>query len=241
LGHHQTMKEGPDIAKTAAMMGDPARSNMLMALMSGMALTSNELAREAGITPSTASGHLSQLEESGLVTGRKQGRYRYYKLANVDVAHAVEALVTVAARAGHLRTRPGPKNDAMREARTCYDHIAGRAAVELFERWLESGMLQWKGSEVCVSQSGREKLGQIGIDVRQMEHLRRPLCRTCIDWSERRHHLGGSIGAAVLSKVIEHGWASRVESSRTIRFRRGGEQLFVAWSSGQASHDGRRT
>lgn len=231
------MKDGPNIAKTAAMMGDPARANMLMALMSGMALTSNELAREAGITPSTASGHLSQLEASGLVTSQKQSRYRYYWLANVDVAHAVEALVTVAARAGHLRTRPGPKNDAMREARTCYDHMAGRAAVELFERWLKSGILLWKGNEVCVSQSGRGKLAQIGINVAQMEHLRRPLCRTCIDWSERRHHLGGSVGAAVLSKLIEQGWASRVESARTIRFRRNGEKAFVAWSLGAATRD----
>jgi DNA-binding transcriptional ArsR family regulator len=99
------MKDGPDISKTAAMMGDPARSNMLMALMSGMSLTSAELAREAGVTPSTASGHLTQLESSGLVTSRKQGRHRYFKLADADVAHAVEALVTIAARAGHLRSR----------------------------------------------------------------------------------------------------------------------------------------
>jgi DNA-binding transcriptional ArsR family regulator len=235
------MKDGPDIAKTAAMMGDPARANMLMALMSGMSLTSNELAREAGVTPSTASGHLSQLEASGLVTSRKQGRYRYFKLADVDVAHAVEALVTIAARAGHLRTRPGPNNDAMREARACYDHMAGRAAVELFERWLKAGILQWKGDEVCLSQSGRAKLAQIGIDVTQLEDLRRPLCRTCIDWSERRHHLGGSVGAAVLSKLIKQGWASRVEGARTIRFRRNGETAFVAWYSGAAIRDDRRS
>lgn len=234
------MKDGPDIAKTAAMMGDPARANMLMALMSGMALTSNELARDAGVTPSTASGHLSQLEANGLVTSRKQGRYRYFKLADVDVAHAVEALVTIAARAGHLRTRPGPKNDAMREARSCYDHLAGRAAVELFERWLETGILQWKGDEVCVSESGRAKLGQMGIDLTQLEDGRRPLCRTCIDWSERRHHLGGSVGAAVLSKLIEQGWASRVEGARTIRFRRDGEKAFVAWYACAANRDDRR-
>src|ERR1041385_5601856 len=116
------MKDGPDIARTAAMMGDPARANMLMALMSGTSLTAAELAREAGVSPSTASGHLSQLQASRLVVGRKQGRHRYFALADTDVAHAIEALVTVAARAGHLRTRPGPKNDAMRQARTCYDH-----------------------------------------------------------------------------------------------------------------------
>jgi DNA-binding transcriptional ArsR family regulator len=228
------MKDGPDISRTAAMMGDPARANMLMALMSGMSLTANELAREAGVTPSTTSGHLSQLEASGLVTSRKQGRYRYFKLADADVAHAVEALVTVAARAGHLRSRPGPKNDAMREARTCYDHLAGRAAVELFKHWVAVDILQWCGEEVCLSQMGRRRLVSIGIDVARLEGLRRPLCRTCIDWSERQHHLGGSVGAAVLSALIEHGWACRVEGARTIRFRRNGEAAFAAWYSGRS-------
>jgi DNA-binding transcriptional ArsR family regulator len=231
------MKDGPDISKTAAMMGDPARANMLMALMSGMSLTANELAREAGVTPSTASGHLSQLEASGLVTSRKQGRYRYFKLADADVAHAVEALVVVAARAGHLRSRPGPKNDAMRQARTCYDHLAGHAAVELFKRWVAVGILQWRGDEVCLSQTGRQGLVSTGIDVARLEGLRRPLCRTCIDWSERQHHLGGSIGAAVLSTLIEHGWACRVDGARTIHFQRNGEAAFISWYSGPSMAD----
>ncbi|MGB3556893.1 MAG: winged helix-turn-helix domain-containing protein, partial [Jannaschia sp.] len=142
------MKEGPDISKVASMMGDPARANMLMALMSGMALTAKELAREAGVTPSTASTHLTQLEASGLVRSRKQGRFRYIDLADTDVAQAVEALVTVAARAGHMRTRPGPKNDKMRAARSCYDHLAGRVAVDLFTRWVGAGILEWRGEEV---------------------------------------------------------------------------------------------
>jgi DNA-binding transcriptional ArsR family regulator len=231
------MKDGPDISKTAAMMGDPARANMLMALMSGMSLTSAELAREAGVTPSTASGHLTQLETSGLVTSQKQGRHRYFKLADTDVAHAVEALVTIAARAGHLRSRPGPKNDAMREARTCYDHLAGRAAVELFECWLSAGILRLKDGEVSLSPSGRVKLALMGIDAAELEDQRRPLCRSCIDWSERRLHLGGSIGAAVLSRLIERGWAARVHGARTIQFRRDGEKAFVAWYSGAMSSD----
>jgi DNA-binding transcriptional ArsR family regulator len=226
------MKDGPDISRTAAMMGDPARANMLMALMSGVSLTSAELAREAGVTASTASGHLSQLEASRLVSSRKQGRRRYFTLADTDVAHAVEALVTIAARAGHLRSRPGPNNDAMREARTCYDHLAGRAAVALFEHWLLSGVLRWQDGEACLSPSGRQRLARSGIDIAQLERQRRPLCRTCIDWSERRHHLGGSVGAAVLSKLIQRGWARRVQGARTISFRRNGEKAFVAWYSG---------
>ena len=117
------MRDGPDISRVAAMMGDPARANMLMALMSGMALTSNELAREASVSASTASTHLSQLESCGLVNGRRQGRFKYFALAGADVAHAIEALVAVASQAGHLRMRPGPKDDKMRRARTCYDHL----------------------------------------------------------------------------------------------------------------------
>lgn len=228
------MKDGPDIAKTAAMMGDPARGNMLMALMSGMSLTSNELAREAGVTPSTASGHLSQLEACGLVNSRRQGRCRYFNLADADVAHAVEALVTIAARAGHLRTRPGPKNDSMREARTCYDHLAGRVAVQLFEHWLSLGILQWQADEARLGATAAEFLGSIGLDMSQLESQRRPLCRTCIDWSERRNHLGGSVGAAIFSKLIDSGWACPADGARTIKFSRHGEKAFVAWYSGSA-------
>lgn len=226
------MKEGPDISKTAAMMGDPARANMLMALMSGMALTSTELAREAGITPSTASGHLSQLEVSGLVKSRKQGRFKYFTLAGSDVAHAVEALVTVAARAGHLRTRPGPRDDQMREARTCYDHLAGRLAVALFERWVATGVLQWRDEEVHLSARGHTFLDSLGIDVALLESKKRPLCRTCIDWSERKNHLGGSIGAAVFTHLLVKSWAKRADGARTVHISPRNEKKLIEWYSG---------
>ena len=133
------MKDGPDISITAALLGDPARANMVMALMSGYSLTMGELAAEAGVTLSTASVHLAKLESSRIVVSRKQGRSRHFRIADPDVAHCIEALVTVAARAGHLRTRPGPREEAMRHARSCYDHLAGRVAVHLFERWVEIG------------------------------------------------------------------------------------------------------
>ncbi len=228
------MKDGPDISKIAAMMGDPARSNMLMALMSGMALTSKELAREAGVTASTASTHLSQLEIMGLVKSRKQGRFRYISLADNDVAHAVEALVTVAARAGHLRTRPGPKDDKMRRARTCYDHLAGRLAVGLFEHWVMLGVLEWREEGVDITDKGRQFLANLNIDVQQLETKRRPLCRTCIDWSERKNHLGGSVGAALFSHMLDKGWAAREESARTVQISRRHEKAFAAWYNGTA-------
>ena len=199
------MKEGPDIALVAASLGEPARANMLMALMSGMALTATELSREAGVTPATASGHLGRLEAAGLVAREKQGRHCFFRLSDPDVAHAVEALVTVAARVGHMRTRPGPRDEAMRRARSCYDHLGGHLAVELFARWNDGGILRMSDDAVDLTERGRSNLAARGIDLAVLSKSRRPLCRRCIDWSERRHHLGGGVGAAVLTFALNQG------------------------------------
>lgn len=225
------MKDGPDISLTASMMGDPARANMIMALMSGMALTATELAREAGVTPATASGHLTKLQACGLVSGTKQGRHRYFRLADPDVAHAVEALTIVASRVGHLRTRPGPRDEAMRYARSCYDHLAGHLAVGLFEHWVARRVLRWRDDDVELTPKGRRFLAERGIELPALEGRKRPLCRACLDWSERRNHLGGGLGAAVLSRVVEKGWARREKGSRTVAFRPRGEQRFRDWYS----------
>lgn len=225
------MKDGPNISIVAAMMGDPARANMVMALMSGLSLTASELAHEAGVTASTASGHLAKLEACGLLAGRKQGRHRYFRIADPDVAHAVEALVTVAARVGHLRSRLGPKDEAMRHARSCYDHLAGHLAVDLFEHWVAGRMLAWRDDVVHLTAKGRRSLTDRGIDVPLLERKKRPLCRTCVDWSERRNHLGGSIGAAILSHIADRGWAVRKAGSRTVQFSARGEKSFIAWYS----------
>jgi DNA-binding transcriptional ArsR family regulator len=148
------MKETPDVSTTVAILGDPARANMIMALMSGMALTATELAREAGVTPATASGHLAKLQGCGLVSVQKQGRHRYYRIADPEVADAVEALVSIAARVGHLRTRPGPKDRAMRLARTCYDHLAGHLAVDLHAHWVAAGLLARPDDAVGLTAKG---------------------------------------------------------------------------------------
>ena len=223
------MKEGPDLSLPAAMMGDPARANMLMALMSGMHLTATELANEAGVTPATASVHLAKLSASGLITATKQGRHKYFCIADADVAHAIEALVIVASRAGHMRTKPGPKNEAMRTARSCYDHLAGKSAVTLFETWLKSGVLAWEHDVITLSGRGRVFLKARGIDLDILEKNKRPLCRSCIDWSERRHHLGGAVGAAVLSHALNSGWVSRDGTSRTLSFEADGERALMNW------------
>ena len=226
------MRDGPDISRVAAMMGDPARANMLMALMSGMALTSNELAREASVSASTASTHLSQLESCGLVNGRRQGRFKYFALAGADVAHVIEALVAVASQAGHLRMRPGPKDDMMRRARTCYDHLAGHLAVAMFEHWVAIGVLKWRDEAVFLTDEGRSFLLGLGIDAASPQRERRPLCRTCIDWSERKNHLGGSVGAAVFSLLLGKGWGRREARDRSVRISPPQERAFVAWYEG---------
>ena len=226
------MKEGPDVSIVAALIGDPARANMLMALMSGLALSGTELAAEAGVTLSTASTHLGKLEKTGLVTASKQGRTRYFRLADPGVAAAVEALIPIATRVGHLRTRPGPRDLAMRQARSCYDHLAGQLAVALLDRWLARKVLRQNGSALELTSSGRRHLKRLGIDAAALESGKRPLCRTCIDWSERRRHLGGGLGAAILDHIFECRWAVREGRSRVLRFSPRGEQGFMRWYSG---------
>ena len=223
------MKYGPDIAIVASLMGDPARANMVLALMSGQALSAAELAHEAGVTPPTATGHLSKLVSLGLLKGEKQGRHRFFQLCDPDVGEAVEALIAVAARAGHLRTRPGPRDEAMRHARSCYDHLGGRLAVDLTGRWLAAGLLAWRGGAFQLTRKGRDFLSGRGIELSRLESLKRPLCRSCMDWSERRPHLGGSLGAAVLAHVVIEGWAVRGQGVRSVSFSRRGEENFVRW------------
>jgi DNA-binding transcriptional ArsR family regulator len=226
------MRSGPDIALVASLIGDPARANMVLALMSGQALSAADLAREAGVTPSTATGHLTKLVSAGLLNARKQGRHRYFQIAEPDVGHAVEALIAVAARAGHLRTRPGPKDEAMRHARSCYDHLAGRIAVEMFGHWMASGILCWRSRALHLTRKGRDFLGRRGIAFAPLENGKRPLCRSCMDWSERRHHLAGTLGAEILDMTVAKGWAIREARQRTVSFSKRGEENFVRWYSG---------
>ncbi|HXS06283.1 MAG TPA: helix-turn-helix domain-containing protein [Rhizomicrobium sp.] len=225
------MKTGPDISRVASLIGDPARANMMLALMSGGSLSAADLAREAGVTPSTATGHLSKLVEAGLLSVRKQGRNRYFTVAELDVAHAVEALIAVAARAGHLRTRPGPRDEAMRHARSCYDHLAGRLAVNLFGHWLAAGLLAWRKGAIHLTRKGRDFLRGRGVALDVLEGQKRPLCRACMDWSERRHHLAGLLGAEILALAVAKGWAVRESRLRTVSFSRRGEENFVRWYS----------
>ena len=222
------MKDGPDIAFIGSLIGDPARANMLTALMSGKALTASELSVEAGITPQTASSHLARLTEAGLVSPRKQGRHRYYGLADDHVASVLESLMGLAARKGHLRTRTGPKDPELRKARICYNHLAGDLGVRIYESLLFNGhLIDGDAGRIDLSPSGEAFLASLGIDPSAVSSPRQARCRPCLDWSERRYHLAGSAGRALLARFQELGWARRVEGSRLVRFSQAGERALI--------------
>jgi DNA-binding transcriptional ArsR family regulator len=223
------MKDGPDIASLAALIGDPARANMLTSLMSGMALTAGELAREAAVTPQTASTHLAKLIEARLVAVEAQGRHRYFKLGGPDVADALEGLMELASRTGRMRTRPGPRDQALREARVCYDHLAGTMGVRMHDTLIEQGAIIATRDGLGLSSAGRARFIAEGIDIGKLEQKDRPLCRACLDWSERRHHLTGTLGASLLQLVFERGWASRDPKGRAVAFSRSGRSSFEAF------------
>jgi DNA-binding transcriptional ArsR family regulator len=229
------MKAGPDIAMVAALVGDPARSNMLTALMTGRALTASELAHQAGVTPQTASSHLSKLEAGGLVEQEKQGRHRYFRLSDPDVASVLEGLEGLAARAGHMRMRTGPKDPALRHARVCYDHLAGDLGVQMLDSMKQQKLLRQRKQDIELTAEGERFLTEtLQISADALAHPRRPLCRACLDWSERRHHLAGTLGAALLNRFTELKWAARdpTPGSRVVNFTRNGEKRFSALFGG---------
>jgi DNA-binding transcriptional ArsR family regulator len=225
------MKAGPDIAMVAALVGDPARCNMLTALMTGRALTASELAHQAGITPQTASSHLAKLEAGGLIEQEKQGRHRYYRLSDPDVAGVLEGLESLAARAGHMRLRTGPKDPALRRARVCYDHLAGDLGVQMLDSMRSQRLVRQKKQDIELTAEGERFLAKsLQISAGALAHPRRPVCKACLDWSERRHHLAGTLGAAIMTRFTELKWAARdaTPGSRVVNFSRNGEKRFAA-------------
>lgn len=218
------MKDGPVIAQVAAVIGDPGRANMLVELLAGRALTASELALAAGVAAPTASGHLAKLVEARMIAVAPQGRHRYFRLADPHVAEVLEGLMGLAQRTGAVRRRPGPREPALRAARVCYDHLAGERAVALAQS-LEGRGLVNLGPKARLTPSGREFFVDLGFDLPALERSRRPLCRACLDWSERKSHLAGSLGAAILGRVIDAGWARRAEG-RVVAFTQAGGAAF---------------
>lgn len=221
------MKDGPDIARIANLVGDPARANMLTALMAGGALTASELALEAGVTVQTASSHLAKLMEGGLLSLAAQGRHRYYGLASPQIAGMLEAIMGVAASVGPKRARPGPREATMREARICYDHLAGDHAVTMLDGFLARDILVKSGDSIRIGKAGPGYFEAVGIDPEGLTTTRRPVCRACLDWSVRRSHLAGTLGAAIYDKILAEKWARRDAESRAVIFSPKGKQAFA--------------
>jgi DNA-binding transcriptional ArsR family regulator len=220
------MKDGPNIARIAALLGDPARADVLTALMTDRALTATELAAIAGVTKQTMSAHLSKLVDASLLAVARQGRHRYFRLADADVAGLVESLMGVAFRTGAVRLLSSPREPALRRARICYDHLAGELGVMAYEALLSRGALKMSRDELRLSDSGAGWFGRLGIDVGAAARQHRIFCRPCLDWSERRYHLAGSLGAALLSRIHTLGWAARDRHSRVVRFTPRGQLAF---------------
>ena len=210
-------------AEVAALTGDPARASMLHALMDGRALTATELARAAGITPQSASSHLARMTAVGLLAVEKQGRHRYHRLATPSVARMMESIMQVAAdlEPEHKRLSVGPRDAALRKARTCYDHFAGQLGVALADALVEQGRIELTNDAGILTDTGIAFFGDIGIDTgllqaRGTKRSGRILCRPCLDWSERRPHLAGALGAALCVHSMEQGWTRRLPGTRAV-------------------------
>ena len=219
------MKDGPSIARIASLIGDRARSEMLTALLGGQALTATELAGVADVSKQTASAHLARLLEARLVAMESQGRHRYFRLADEDVAELLENLMGVAYRTGAVRLKSSPREPALRKARVCYDHLAGDLGVLAFDAFRKRRWIAHDESGLALSAAGERFCRDLGLDP-SAGASRRPLCRVCLDWSARRHHLAGRLGAALLARCYELGWARRRHGTRIVDFTERGEREF---------------
>jgi DNA-binding transcriptional ArsR family regulator len=219
------MTNGPYIAEAASLIGDPARANMLAALVGGHAMTATELGLSAGIAASTASGHLAKLLEGRLVSVTSTGRHRYFRLASPGVARVLEDLMALATD-GPPRHRPKSRcDDAMARARTCYDHLAGKLGVALADSMASRGLIILSDDGGLITDAGGDFLSGLGVEL-QTKRTRRTLCRPCLDWSERRWHVGGAVGAALADRCFALGWTERRSDSRAITTTAAGERAF---------------
>jgi DNA-binding transcriptional ArsR family regulator len=229
----------PGLSRIGALLADPGRAAMLWSLMDGAARPAGELTMIAGVSPSAASGHLARLTEGGLLALEVSGRHRYYRIATADIAAAIEALANLARASAPQRApehRPSAVPLDMRYGRTCYDHLAGELAVRIFDgmiarNWLAAAM-HGPGT-LDATPDGIQAFAELGIDMKAQRARRRRFACTCIDWSERRPHLGGALGAALLHACEEHGWIERTAKRRVLRVTPAGQRHFDDFFTGR--------
>ena len=220
------MGEVAQLAEIASLVGDPARANILSALMDGRAHTASELAYLANIAAPTASGHLAKLRTARLITLARQGRHHYYRLASPEVARMIEAIGTVAAAGPPRHIALSRHALSMRESRTCYDHLAGRVAVAVADGLVAQGAIVLGEDGGEVTDIGADFLARFGVDLTAARTRKRAFCRPCLDWTERRPHLGGAVGAALLCRCSALGWIERLRDSRAVRITAAGYRGF---------------
>jgi DNA-binding transcriptional ArsR family regulator len=211
------MDADAQVAPVAALVADATRATILFALSDGRALPACDLALQAGVTAATISYQLEKLIAGGLVAAERHGRHRYYRLASPTVIRLLEALATVAPPAAARTFREGQEGKALRLARTCYDHLAGQLGVRIAEALLARGCLIPKDRDYVLTPGGERLFGRLAVDVAGARAARRSFARACLDWSERRYHLAGALGAALLDRLFELGWIERTRSSRAVR------------------------
>ena len=224
------MITGPIIAEIAALVGDPARATMVSALLDGRSLTASELAGAARITPQTASAHLAKLTEAGLLSVVRNGRQRHFRLASPRVADMIDGIVAVALEK-RPRFRPlSQQSRALSAARICYDHLAGRLSVDLTDAFVARKYIVLDEETAEVTTAGARFLSTFGIELSTRRSTRRPLCRLCLDWTERRPHIAGAVGAAITKRCFDLGWMERMKRSHAVLVtplgRRGFQESF---------------
>lgn len=212
--------------RLARLISVPSRAAMLLALADGRALPAGELAFRAKVSNQTASEHLTRMKEEGVVESEKCGRHRYYRVSSIRMIETIEDLLAASAEIS-LRDRPDRSRvDPLRAARMCYDHLAGRLGVSLSERFLEAGWVSLEEKDYSVTEIGWTFLASIGIDRRILESSRRLFARRCIDWSERKPHIGGALGAAMAARFMELDWIRRSPDSRVVYATHSGRKSF---------------
>ena len=211
------------LQEVAGLMGDPARAAMLVGLLDGRALTAGELSMIAGVSPQNASGHLNKLRQANLICIEAQGRHRYYRLASSDVAHALESLAAISS-APKLTEKESPELSQLRFSRTCYDHLAGKVATEITSALLRHGYLRAKGRDFAITAGGSVFFATLGIETTALHAQRRVLARRCLDWTERKPHISGALGAALLLRFKELRWIVPLRGSRVVRITAAGQE-----------------
>lgn len=228
VDYRRTMDADVNIAPVATLMGDVARARMLTMLMDGRAWTAKELAYGAGVTPQTASSHLAKLLQARLLVMERQSRHRYYRLASTSVSHAVEALMAVSPRQP-ADSAPEASLDRLRLARTCYDHFAGRLGIKVTDAMVRRRLVRSSGRDFLLTAAGARLLERLGVDVPRARQNRRAFARQCLDWSERRPHLAGALGAALADRCFALHWVQRAREGRSITITPQGVRGFRRW------------